>query len=359
MGYARLRGFELDAHALAKSRAGNAAGSAGAWDLDRLPAHSPVTAPDAPKPAGPNAPPPESIPESPRLSPNAPGAAWLNVPPPDTGPEPRTGGAGGASHPETAPLPVSGRLEGQVAGSDVEGAVDARMYRAQKERERLEQDRIAAEKASAADRQAPPWPAGPVAAGNPPPLQTSTAAASAESAGQPRKGNNVVGILIVITACVVAAIAAIGFMMNNAHVNAAQTSCLSNEKQLATGVLMYVQDYDERYPLAANWNEGINPYIKNQAIFRCPLESDRSVPSYGMNKDIPEKTEAVVEAPAETFMLIDALPGANRLVSKNDFPFTDRHGETINIAFADGHAKRVAHGSILSTVEHPVTGSSP
>jgi len=54
-------------------------------------------------------------------------------------------------------------------------------------------------------------------------------------------------------------------------------------KQLALGVLMYVQDYDEKMPgrnaaLAcsndADWSAMIYPYIKSTQVFECPSVND-------------------------------------------------------------------------------------
>src|ERR1041384_5548289 len=50
-------------------------------------------------------------------------------------------------------------------------------------------------------------------------------------------------------------------------------SCQSNLKQMALGLLMYQQDYDERYPpmkMTAQVQNRIHPYIKNRSVFTCP-----------------------------------------------------------------------------------------
>lgn len=70
---------------------------------------------------------------------------------------------------------------------------------------------------------------------------------------------------------------------------ARRASCASNLKQLGLAVLMYVQDYDERFPCGDNWH-GDNPavdaqyycgttfmlrsYIKSERIWRCPDDSN-------------------------------------------------------------------------------------
>jgi len=51
-------------------------------------------------------------------------------------------------------------------------------------------------------------------------------------------------------------------------------------KQLSTSILMYVQDYDEGYPLGTpnDWNNSwpvqVEPYVKSLAVFRCPDDSN-------------------------------------------------------------------------------------
>jgi prepilin-type processing-associated H-X9-DG protein len=71
--------------------------------------------------------------------------------------------------------------------------------------------------------------------------------------------------------------AVINSAFESAKYKSKQISCLSNHKQLAVGIIMYVQDYDERFPMTANlsapqktlWTEMIWPYIKNKNAFRC------------------------------------------------------------------------------------------
>jgi prepilin-type processing-associated H-X9-DG protein len=93
---------------------------------------------------------------------------------------------------------------------------------------------------------------------------------------------------------IIAILAAILFpVFAQARDKARQSSCLSNLKQMGTGLTMYLQDYDEVFPfnwfganpdvwwvtnpvshprLAYKWMDAIYPYVKNEQIFTCPSD---------------------------------------------------------------------------------------
>ncbi len=67
-----------------------------------------------------------------------------------------------------------------------------------------------------------------------------------------RPAFTLIELLVVIA--IIAIIAAILFpVFARAREKARQASCLSNEKQIATAVLMYIQDYDETFPFVLNF----------------------------------------------------------------------------------------------------------
>jgi prepilin-type N-terminal cleavage/methylation domain-containing protein/prepilin-type processing-associated H-X9-DG protein len=90
------------------------------------------------------------------------------------------------------------------------------------------------------------------------------------------KGFTLIELLVVIA--IIAILAAILFpVFAQAREKARQTACLSNTKQLALGVFMYAQDYDETLPVAGynqqcrgRWQWQIYPYVKNEQMFTCP-----------------------------------------------------------------------------------------
>src|SRR6478736_3354335 len=105
-----------------------------------------------------------------------------------------------------------------------------------------------------------------------------------------RQGFTLIELLVVIA--IIAILAAILFpVFAQAREKARQTSCTSNVKQLATGIMMYVQDYDEMFPRGNQdattaecngapggcwstgfifWQQLAQSYIKNFGIMTCP-----------------------------------------------------------------------------------------
>jgi prepilin-type N-terminal cleavage/methylation domain-containing protein/prepilin-type processing-associated H-X9-DG protein len=94
-----------------------------------------------------------------------------------------------------------------------------------------------------------------------------------------RNAFTLIELLVVIA--IISVLASILFpVFARARENARRTSCMSNMKQIATALTMYVQDYDEKLPLyrfldsnglaKLNSLQVLYPYIKNAQVFVCP-----------------------------------------------------------------------------------------
>ena len=153
-------------------------------------------------------------------------------------------------------------------------------------------------------------------------------------------GFTLIELLVVIA--IIAILAAILFpVFARARENARRSSCQSNLKQIGVGVMMYVQDYDERYPLGSvlrvdlgpEWSTSsvpngdfatsttilwplfVNPYTKNLQIYRCPStphDGDPSYGNYGVNEELMSNTTgesipiAGIDSTSQTYMIMDA-----------------------------------------------------
>jgi prepilin-type N-terminal cleavage/methylation domain-containing protein/prepilin-type processing-associated H-X9-DG protein len=127
-----------------------------------------------------------------------------------------------------------------------------------------------------------------------------------------RSGFTLIELLVVIA--IIAILAAILFpVFATAREKARQTSCSSNLKQLGTGMLQYVQDYDESYPAGSGtwtdssglhsnyqgWAGQIYPYVKSLGLYQCPDDPQKSPQnwqlqiSYAMNYAIMKGQSAV------------------------------------------------------------------
>jgi prepilin-type N-terminal cleavage/methylation domain-containing protein/prepilin-type processing-associated H-X9-DG protein len=208
-------------------------------------------------------------------------------------------------------------------------------------------------------------------------------------------------IELLVVIAIIAILAAILFpVFAQARAKARQASCLSNNKQLGLALNMYVQDYDETMPfhtpsnLATNIYTVIDPYSKNQEIWTCPSQkqvlgqlqagtggvvSDQAFnmsingvnrpASIGLNLSMfpygdgsrswggpgsladPNKQGVVASVaqlsrPADTLCFFDSRWSgvssfANNIATNLGIAGKGRHANTINIVYADGHAKAV------------------
>jgi len=213
------------------------------------------------------------------------------------------------------------------------------------------------------------------------------------------RGFTLIELLVVIA--IISILAAILFpVFARARESARRASCLSNMKQIGLGIMMYVQDYDEKYPPAqiteadtppggwqgswaqSNnvwiWENIIYPYTKSMQVCICPSggSSTSISANYGVNSYIMPSSGggismASVNSAATTYLAMDAgqwLIGVSNVTHPTGYngyvpgmePFTGsptgfgthaingwnlsdyqngRHFDGINLTFADGHAK--------------------
>ncbi len=225
-----------------------------------------------------------------------------------------------------------------------------------------------------------------------------------------RSGFTLIELLVVIA--IIAILAAILFpVFAQAREKARQTSCLSNIKQIGLATVMYVQDYDETFPMNLYFGQGgpagmclfpsymaLIPYEKNVQIYQCPsapeaidfptvlanisfppecptsppLKYLSYFPNYslidwgdpsnifGPNNGRPVKTLAEVAYPVETSTFYDStgtLPDA--YFGMMDEPVQPRHASMLNASFVDGHSKVVRAKPWTDSTGKQLGGYSP
>ncbi|RYG66087.1 DUF1559 domain-containing protein [bacterium] len=201
-----------------------------------------------------------------------------------------------------------------------------------------------------------------------------------------RKGAFTLIELLVVIA-IIAILAAILFpVFGRARENARRSSCQSNLKQIGLGLLQYAQDYDEinapiNSPIPggfAPWVDLVQPYIKSTQVFNCPSDSvglpyttnvktaaSRDVGSYTANfyyynNPTPATpmgfNQATISSPAIIVWAADGVAVNNyawqfiggasitgtagqRRFSGPQGVIAERHLETTNLLYCDGHVK--------------------
>ncbi len=187
-------------------------------------------------------------------------------------------------------------------------------------------------------------------------------------------------IELLVVIAIIAILAAILFpVFQKVRENARRAACSSNEKQLALGITMYTQDFDEFIPPTASyaadgvtvilWPDMINSYVNNKQLRLCPSDAVDTTNSYGLNEvtfvdetDAPQATLslAAFQSPSNTLMLgelgvgsIGNIPDLTTVrmnaykMTAPDVDLNDqydgrpsaRHNNTTNVAFMDGHVK--------------------
>jgi len=164
-----------------------------------------------------------------------------------------------------------------------------------------------------------------------------------------RKAFTLIELLVVIA--IIAILAAILFpVFAQVREKARQISCTSNEKQMGLGILQYVEDYDETFPMSQyydtsgnpiDWPEAIYPYVKNGqgavyasgatehngqgGIFACPSFPVNQAENYGISNCISRLGAPNVPTTA-TIGAVDAPSNEVALVEKGAASTADGSG---------------------------------
>ncbi len=186
-----------------------------------------------------------------------------------------------------------------------------------------------------------------------------------------RRGFTLIELLVVIA--IIAILAAILFpVFARAREQARRTSCTSNVKQMMLGVLMYVQDYDERLLLGVHpcavwpgstalthsyvtpniaYGHLLDPYCKNTHIFICPSGDEGACwnHTYSYNQSLHAASTTnnpgtgykigQFDEPASTWVIQDCSGPAWGTNHSRKGASSDSIMAYQNVGYLDGHAK--------------------
>ncbi|HEX8833902.1 MAG TPA: DUF1559 domain-containing protein [Abditibacteriaceae bacterium] len=167
-----------------------------------------------------------------------------------------------------------------------------------------------------------------------------------------------------------------------------RSSCQSNLKQMALGVMQYAQDYDELHPRTGvvtatiddGWARNIQPYLKSYQIMQCPSEAapqvttDRSarLSDYYYNGRLTKVSQSQLKYSSNTVLFGDgeaatsnyACASFDHCIGRNIKSAVGkvpreaklRHETGANYAFTDGHVKWVKPADIKPVMKPGVFG---
>lgn len=216
-------------------------------------------------------------------------------------------------------------------------------------------------------------------------------ALSAAPVSRRRKGFTLIELLVVIA--IIAILAAILFpVFARAREAARATQCRSNLKQLGTGIMMYTQDYDEIMPIERTTNpstsliQHLDPYLKNKGVWDCPSQNPTAKSSVAYNGErsysyntwaLSNQSMAAIQSVAETVCMADSTPntwqgawilyrpsngmrqdalngttsalwGSGATQSWTQCNFAERHSDTGNVLWVDGHVKSMKYNTLYA-----------
>lgn len=134
--------------------------------------------------------------------------------------------------------------------------------------------------------------------------------------------------------------------VSRAKVVAERTVCMTNLSGLSTAMMVYRNDYDNKYPTPEQWcNLLMQEADVSPKSFQCPEDPEGSF-SYAINENVYK-----IESGSESLLMVvlfeaglgcNGVGGPEQLILRHNW-----HGQPgCNIGFADGHAEFVSEDRI-------------
>jgi len=174
-------------------------------------------------------------------------------------------------------------------------------------------------------------------------------------------GFTLIEIILVIAVIAIISIVFLSAFFSHARESARRDSCQSNEKQIALGFKMYIQDYAGKYPppgpshtdgILGNkggWADSLEAYLKSACSFQCPSEPNAYQSAYpeqvdyGYNASLSGVSEASIQHSSDVVLEFEGNQNAGDALtassSNTSRVYPSRHLGGSNYEFVDGHVK--------------------
>lgn len=157
----------------------------------------------------------------------------------------------------------------------------------------------------------------------------------------PRPGFTLVELLIVIA--IILVLGALLFpLFGKAKEKVREIKCVNNQRQIATAILIWAQDHDDRLPSTRIWDE---ISISDQEVLSCPTVGTTGGKSYIYSSYVADKRLAAVKNDLSEILTADgshaATPAPTATEANIGYGPEDlewRHNGNIVCTFVDGHA---------------------
>jgi prepilin-type N-terminal cleavage/methylation domain-containing protein/prepilin-type processing-associated H-X9-DG protein len=193
--------------------------------------------------------------------------------------------------------------------------------------------------------------------------------------------------LLVVISIIAVLIALLLPALGSARRSAQSVACLSQVRQIGQATQMYADEHKQSLPRSTHsylahgvkpWGYALGPYLASDAagkpgpafdslfngVYRCPGDEREDVWSYGKNAwfelsagetgeiegtangptyprttDVPQPTATVLFAELDSGSMADHIMAHFWYLGGKPEVDTDRHGDTSNYGFVDGHAE--------------------
>ena len=162
-----------------------------------------------------------------------------------------------------------------------------------------------------------------------------------KSAGQ-LKGSGLAITGIVIGPALVPIFALLMGIMMPALARVRQVSfrmvCGTNMSGLAKAMLIYANDYDNKFPTPSKWCDLLTEHCEVAPVSFCCKGAPEGPCNYAMNINVQELG---TNAPPDMVLLFETQPGWNQAGGPEILSTDNHQGEGCNVAFVDSHVQFV------------------